>query len=56
MDIKIEIDPVESGRKFTRREKAGIKILILIFRIIFPAKFSHQCDNFFNALMNDLEG
>jgi hypothetical protein len=56
MDIRIEIDEIEARRTLTLREKAGIKILILLFRVIYPAKYAHQGDNFFKDLLNGVEG
>ena len=54
-NLKIEIDEAEAYRKMTLREKAGIYILFTIFRMIYPAKYSHQLDKLEGAIFGCLE-
>jgi hypothetical protein len=42
MNITIDVDPAKQHAPLSLREKCGIRILILLFAIIFPAKYSHQ--------------
>lgn len=45
MDIKIEINQDQANTHLSLRERVGIRILLVVFRIIFPAKYDHQIDS-----------
>jgi hypothetical protein len=38
----IEICPEQANRSFTLRERVAIHILLVLYRLILPAKYSHQ--------------
>lgn len=42
MNTQIEIDKDEALRPLTLRERTGIQILLIIFRIIYPCRYEHQ--------------
>ena len=42
MNTPIEIDKEEVHRSFSLREKVAIQLLLIIFRIIYPARYEHQ--------------
>lgn len=42
MKIDLDVDFERASTQLTAREKMGIKILFLIFALVFPAKYSHQ--------------
>jgi hypothetical protein len=42
MNTSIQIDKEEAIRPLTLREKIGVQILIIIFRIIYPARYEHE--------------
>ncbi|MCW5548891.1 MAG: hypothetical protein KIT44_07995 [Opitutaceae bacterium] len=45
MKIHIDIDKDEAARPFTLRERCGLHILLIIFRMIYPTRFDHQIDS-----------
>lgn len=55
MNNQIEIDKDESVRPLTLRERAGIQIMLVIFRLIFPAKYEHQVKSALAPLFELLE-
>ncbi len=50
MDIKIDIDYDKADARLCLRERVGIRILLVIFRMVFPAKYDHQIDKAFAPL------
>lgn len=52
MKVQIDIDHDEAARAFTLRERAAIQILLIIFRMVLPAKYDHQV----NAAFEPLDG
>lgn len=42
MKFDIEIDQEKAQRALTARERIGIHLLLMIFGIIFPMKYTHQ--------------
>lgn len=42
--LVIDISPEESQRALTARERVGLALLLVMFRIVFPARYSHQLD------------
>lgn len=42
MNTPIEIDKDEALRGLTLRERTGIQLLLVIFRIIYPCRYEHQ--------------
>ena len=53
--MQLEIDTEEVQRPLSRREKVGIWILLLIFRIVMPCKYTHQIDAVVKAIEEKLE-
>lgn len=53
MEFRIEIDEEKAQQKLTFRERQGIRILIIIFTIIYPAKYSHQLKDIFSEIFKD---
>lgn len=51
MNRQIDIDNETSFRPLSLRERAGIHILMLIFRIVFPAKYQHQLNDSLKPLI-----
>lgn len=45
MKIHIDIDKDEAARPFTLRERCGLHLLLIIFRMIYPTRFDHQIDS-----------
>lgn len=43
--LVIDINPEEAQRTLTVRERVGLALLLVMFRIVFPARYSHQLDN-----------
>ena len=42
MNITLDISKEESTRELSIRERVGIQLLLIIFRIIYPARYDHQ--------------
>lgn len=42
MNTNIQIDKEEAIRPLTLRERTGVQILLLIFRIIYQARYEHE--------------
>lgn len=42
MNTLIEIDKDEALRGLTLRERTGIQLLLVIFRIIYPCRYEYQ--------------
>ena len=42
MNTPIEIDKDEALRPLTLRERTGIQLLLIIFRIVYPVRYEHQ--------------
>lgn len=55
MNTSIEIDPELARKNLSIREKAGICILLVIFRMVFPAKYEHQMKASLAPLFDILE-
>ena len=55
MKIEIDIDSEESTRSLTLREKLSIYILLLIFRLIIPAKYGHQVNSALEPIADALK-
>lgn len=54
MKLDIEIDNELASRHLTFRTRLAILILLLIFRILYPAKYSHQVNQVFEPILNYL--
>lgn len=54
-DFTFDIDESKGAKKLTVREKVAIRILLIIFGIVVPAKHSHQIKAVFEPLMLLLE-
>ena len=55
MNTAIQIDKEEALRHFTLREKIGVQILLLLFKMIYPAKYEHEVKNAFAPLYELIE-
>lgn len=55
MNTHIQIDKEEAIRPLTLREKTGVQLLIIIFRIIYPARYEHEVKNALAPLYEVLE-
>lgn len=55
MKIQLDIDEEKSLRKLTWRERIGIRILLTLFLIIYPAKYGHQVDTMFGDIFRGEE-
>lgn len=55
MNSNITIDKDEAIRPLTLREKTGVQLLLIIFRIIYPAKYEHEVKNALAPLYELLE-
>lgn len=55
MNTPIEIDKEEVQRSFSMREKVAIQLLLIIFRIIYPARYEHQVKTALSPLYELLE-
>lgn len=44
MIMQIEIDNELANRPISNREKIAVFVLLMIFHLILPAKYSHQVD------------
>lgn len=42
MKIEIDIDAEQAHRPLTVRERVSIHVLLVVFRMILPAKYGHQ--------------
>ena len=42
MNTQIETDKDEAVRPLTYRERVGIQLLLVIFRMVYPFKYEHQ--------------
>lgn len=42
MNTNIQIDKEEAVRQLSLRERTGIQLLLIIFRIIYPARYEHE--------------
>ncbi len=51
IDFKCEIDPEMVNRKLSLREKIAIRLLLMIFGIVYPAKYEHQVKSAFQPLL-----
>ena len=49
-DYTIQIDEEKAARKLSWREKCAIKILMLLFCIVYPARYQHELDKVFREL------
>ncbi len=50
MRIEIEINPEIANQPLSRREKICIYILLIIFRLVIPAKYGHQVNAAFDPI------
>lgn len=55
MNTHIQIDKEEAIRPLTLREKTGVQLLLIIFRIIYPARYEHEVKNALAPLYEVLE-
>ena len=55
MNTHIQIDKEEALRLLTLRERTGIQLLLIIFRIVYPAKYEHEVKNALAPLYEVLE-
>lgn len=49
--FEIDIDEDKASRKLSLREKVAIRLLMVIFGMIYPAKHSHQTKEAFAPLL-----
>lgn len=49
-DYTIQIDEEKAARKLSWREKCAIKILMLLFCIVYPARYQHELEKVFREL------
>jgi hypothetical protein len=54
MKIEIEVDEDKLQRKLSARERAGIRLLIVIFAIVYPCKWKHELKEVFAEIIKDL--
>lgn len=45
MKIEIDIDPEQANRSFTVRERVALHLLLVVFRMVMPAKYGHQVNS-----------
>jgi hypothetical protein len=50
INLDITIDEEKKLTKLTWREQAGIRILLIVFNMIYPAKYSHQTDKLLESI------
>jgi hypothetical protein len=50
INLNIDIDEEKKLVKLTWREQAGIRILLIIFGMIYPAKYTHQTEKLLESI------
>ena len=55
MNTQIQIDKDESIRPLSLRERTGIQLLLIIFRIVYPARYEHEVKSALAPLYELLE-
>lgn len=49
-NLNIDVDEEKKLTKLTWREQAGIRILLIIFSMIYPAKYTHQTEKLLESI------
>lgn len=48
--INLDIDPEELSRQLSVREQVGVYLLLMVFAIVFPLKYSHQLNKLWDEI------
>lgn len=54
-DTNITIDEERADKALTRRERIGIKVVLLLVGMIWPARYKHQIDAFLRSIQEELK-
>lgn len=53
--MQIDIDEESVGRHLTKRERIGIKLVLLLIGMTWPAKYKHQLEVFLKSIEEELK-
>lgn len=51
----IDLDRELAEKAFTARERVAIRLLLMLVYMVYPGKYGHQFDKFFELIKQDLQ-
>ena len=48
--FNLQIDEMMANKKLSHRERIAINILLIIFAMIYPAKYNHKMEEYMNTI------